>query len=383
MNKITEVTWDNLTTARFHLLKEFRFFGEIASYLRPEESELIPTAAITDKGIFLLNPNFANKATASDFVFILCHEAMHIVSATLKRRPSHANIEVWNWAGDYAINYMILDAGIKAPRKELIEPLYDTKFANQSHEEIYEELMKNKEESGKKAKNKWCDNVCCDCENAMEEGNSDLEKAKWEQRIIQAANSAREAGQLPGWVENFVANLTKPKYDWKRLLCLTMQSCIKKSFTWKRPNRRTIAINVITPGKLPELPEAIVYIDTSGSISDNDMNEALSEVMGILSVTCGKGTLILGDAEVYYFGEMTKNSIKKLPVQRGGTDFVCVFERIKKEKLKPKVFVGFSDLCGPFPSEAPNYPCIWVRPTGYQHGKAPFGRVIDAEFKKT
>lgn len=382
MAPIEQETWDRMTKARYHLFTEYPFFGEIASYIRPKPSMLMDTACITNKGEFLINPEFANKATSSDFVFILAHEAMHIVNGTLDRFPKGGNHQLWNMAGDIAINYLIVNAGISLPREELIKPLYKgfEDLFGKTHEEIYDELMKDVKKSLAKGKGKWFDSSCT-CEEFFE-GMSEAEKTGWVQRISGAAESARQAGKLPGNLENFIAKLTEPKRNWKRLLRLSVQSCLKKMFTWRKPNKRTMSMGIVTPGRISKSPDVVIYIDTSGSISDDDMNEALSEVVGILQASGGTGTLILGDAVVYYFGEVDKKSLTKLPVQRGGTDFRPVFDAITENKIKPKVFIGFSDLCGPFPETAPEYPVLWIQPTAYQNGQAPFGKVIPADFKK-
>ena len=382
LTPIEQETWDRMTKARYHMFMEHPFFGEIASYIRPKPSNLMDTACITNKGEFLIYPEFANKATASDFVFILAHEAMHIVNGTLDRFPKGGNQQLWNAAGDIAINYLIVNAGINLPREELIKPLYKgfEEYFGQTHEEIYEKLMKNAKAAAAKMKGKWVDESCT-CEEFFE-GMSEGDKATWVQRISSAAESARQAGKLPGNLEHFIAKLSEPKRNWKRILRLSVQSYLKKTFTWRKPNKRTMSMNIVTPGRVGQAPEVVVYIDTSGSISDANMNEALSEVTGILQAAGGVGQLILGDAVVYYFGEIDKKSLTKLPVQRGGTDFNPVFEAIEEKKLKPKVFIGFSDLCGPFPAKEPPFKVLWVRPSSYQTATPPWGKTIDAVFGK-
>jgi predicted metal-dependent peptidase len=52
-----------------------------------------------------------------------------------------------------------------------------------------------------------------------------------------------------------------------------------------------------------------------------------------------------------------------------------VFDWIRANRLEPDVFVGLSDLHSRFPDRAPSFPVLWVAPP--DHGKAPFGRVIE------
>ena len=57
----------------------------------------------------------------------------------------------------------------------------------------------------------------------------------------------------------------------------------------------------------------------------------------------------------------------------GGTDFNPVFDWVAQEGMEPDALVYFTDLCGPFPKKAPDYPVIWCATTKQE---APFGKTI-------
>lgn len=387
--------------ARYHLFRNYPFFGELAAYLRPipdesilcpsieyDENEkprevMMPTAAMTSDGRFLMHPDFAKKASAKDFIFILCHELMHVVNSTHKRKPDGANEMIWNIASDIAINYLIVESGIELPNEQTVIPAYKgfEKFFGQTHEEIYYQLMKEGKEKAQGLKEKgWHCDGGCNCDEAFK-NMSESEKAAWGERITAAANEAvRKAGSLPGELSRFITEITAPKRNWRRILRLQVQRVLKKEFTWRRPSRRTIGVGIYTPGVIKKATGLVTYLDTSGSMSNKDMNEAISEMHALLGLFGGKGTLILGDAQVYFVGEITKDSLKAIPVQRGGTNFIPVFDRIKEDKLEPSIFVGFSDLEGPFPSEPPPFPVVWCRPESHSVVTPPFGTLIDVKF---
>lgn len=380
MMQLTPATEDNLVRARMALIELHPFWGELTKYLRPIVSETrTPTACVDKTGQMFINPGFANKATASDLLFVFAHEAMHIVNASYARMPKKdANFALWARAADIAINYLLVnEAHIKLPRKDLIEPLYHgfEQYFNQTHEEIYQHLSHNTRMIKLVLKDtKWCDEESCTCSEMFE---LDPEEArKWQSRIQNAASLARAVGKLPGSLEPFLAEIGRPKKNWARVLALAAQRELRRRFTWRRPNRRTAAIGVLTPGMEHERPEVVVYVDTSMSMNDELLNEALTEVAEILRVA--RSTLILGDAEIYYVGKLRREELSKIPMQRGGTDFQVLFERIEKEKLKPQLLIGFTDLDGPFPDKAPGFPVIWCR-ASTSGTEAPWGQIIQMQ----
>lgn len=372
--KLTQQTEDNLIRARIALMEQFPFWGELAKFLRPQISEKETTTACVDpKGQMYLNPTFANRANATDLLFVLAHETMHIVNSSVTRFPKDGNFGLWARAADIAINYLIVVEGrVQLPRAELVRPLHEDfrQYWNMTHEEIYADLQRNPimERIAMKG-NLWCDEISCRCMEEMDPAEAD----KWQRRIQAAAEIAKGRGKLPGSLEPFLASIGRPKKNWLRVLALAAQSELLKSFTWRKPSRRTAALGLVTPSQDRERPEVVLYLDTSGSMHEDLLNEGLTEIAAILRMT--KTTMILGDAEVYFCGPVSRDELKKLPMQRGGTDFRCVFDKIAEKKLNPKLFIGFSDLDGGFPDEPPKFPTIWCRSSG-NRTTPPWGRLI-------
>jgi predicted metal-dependent peptidase len=423
---------DKEIKARIELYRRHPFFATLAQHLEVVETKAIPTAAVTWNNSLLINPDFAKKLDHKGMVFVNAHEVMHIVTACFDRRPPGADNIVWNQANDIRINQMIhYDSEMEVPDPEVIKPLgigpdFEKYKDNQWQTElIYRDLMQNRPEESNcpfcgKGENEGEDegsegggqgsgedNSDCpfhgdDCDNHGHSTGSDADgdyegywwddsaerikkdkpteqqKEEWRKRISSAAAKAKSAGQLPGGLEAFVTDILHPKHDWRQVLLNSVRSSLKGRWTWRKTGRRTAGI-VRTPGRDPKPPEALIYIDTSGSMSDDELRRAIAEIAEILRLTGGKGRLLLGDAEIYYDGEIDIGSLTNLPIQRGGTDFRPVFDKIA-EGTTPKIFVGFSDLCGPFPENAPDYPVIWCVPKSeYGMGSAPWGETIEVD----
>jgi predicted metal-dependent peptidase len=396
---INEKIMKEFVKLRIRMNDNYPFFAQIAMYLKPYATEDIPTMAVDGRGNLYINENFFTEIikTPKDALFCIAHEIMHLATDTYRRSPPAVDVNLWNQASDIAINQIIVDSGIPLPSAYIIKPLhvaYDpslAKYKNQSTEQIYFDLLKeehkNKKHSGDtkcghstgtskdgRFKGMWWDDSS-EKINRSEEANKEEMIAEWKDRIAAAAEAAKTAGKLPGSLGQFCSGLLVPKKNWRRELSRYASPILKGGWTWRRISRRTSGV-VRTPGRLPKPPTAIVYIDTSGSISDNEIIRALSEIKSIIELCGGKVRLLLGDTEIYYDGEMTPSALKNVPVQRGGTDFNCLFAAIGKSK--PDVLVAFTDLYGPAPAEAPAYPVIWCCYEG-SHGKVPWGRLIEVE----
>jgi hypothetical protein len=86
------------------------------------DKEITDTMAVDQGRHLFVNPEFAKKELAdeNDFLFVLAHEAMHIVMLSLFRLGNR-NHDIWNIATDAIINWTLVDEGLR-PFKEGIVP---------------------------------------------------------------------------------------------------------------------------------------------------------------------------------------------------------------------------------------------------------------------
>lgn len=416
---------EKIFRARFDLYGTHPFFAQIAQYLKPQVCNDIPTMGVTANGDLLVNEEFAARLNAADMKWVLAHEAMHVVTMTHGRMPEGAYPIIWNIASDAVINYIITDdAHIEMVRHEALggKPIYGgeyAKYKDSTTEQAYYDLIQNAEKmlgmslgkfleeyegdgegaaasgnGGKgKMKDRWWDDSGSrlgkkgNTKGTDQNGNAksdggmtEEQKSQWKGRIASAAAAAKQRGQMSGALDQFVTSMLQPKKDWKRELRAMAMTAIKTQWTWKIPSRRTTG-KIRTPGKSRGTPTAICYIDTSGSMSDQELQRCLSETSQIFKICGGKGHLILGDSEIYFSGEMKADSLTSLKeVRRGGTDFTVLFDHIEETfDKRPAILVGFTDLCGPFPKNPPNFPVVWCRPKSGYAGAAPWGRLIEVE----
>jgi predicted metal-dependent peptidase len=143
-----------------------------------------------------------------------------------------------------------------------------------------------------------------------------------------------------------------------------------------RPDKRLLQYGVYYPSPKSELLKIAVAVDTSGSVSDNQLDEFLTEVRNILqSFSSFRARLLACDAAVHAdmmaVHDSDFESFLKCLSGSGGTDFRPVFKKIDDDP--PEVLVYLTDGDGTYPDSNQPFDVIWVMNS---YREPPFGRVI-------
>jgi predicted metal-dependent peptidase len=185
-------------------------------------------------------------------------------------------------------------------------------------------------------------------------------------------------GQLPASLERFTDGIIKPKLNPYETLRRFITDTARNGVTWSRPNRRFIGRGLYLPARRSlELKPLAVVVDTSGSITPEDLAQFEAEINAVLEEFKTDILLIYCDSAAACIEEIRAEDlpIKIKPVGGGGTDFRPAFQEIEKRNYTPSVLIYLTDLCGEFPEKAPEYPVLWAK-IGSEKIKAPFGEVI-------
>ncbi len=380
---VDENAMKKIKIAVVNIINTLEFFATVLFSLNLVEDRNIKTMA-TDGISIAYNPDFVKGLSIDEIVFILCHECMHNILLHFIRRGNRNLIDImtghsiWNYAGDYAIN-LLLDGIGKRPEWVL----YDKKYENLSTEEIYEMLI-----SGKKIiKGSSVDvgnmgagdringdvqetgSIQSRNDNTVYKGNSELSDNKnneseleklWNNIANQAA--ARQQGNLPSGMARFIGNIGKPVINWKTELKKFITNIYNK-LTYKIPNRKYIHGRVYIPGVKrssdDEFDNAVIAIDTSGSINQEELNLFATELNSIYKqLNINTSYVIWCDSKIgniQKFGYNESFKIDKLkPVGGGGTSFIPPFEWINdnliKKGKKPCFVLYFTDSYGEVPN---------------------------------
>lgn len=110
---------------------------------------------------------------------------------------------------------------------------------------------------------------------------------------VELENSrSRGNGTCDAFLETMISLMSPPKVDWRTIFRQTIARTYsemvigKSETTYKSVNRRYSGNNVIFPGKRDVLPQAMIAVDTSGSMSQEDYRVALTEIKAITDKVC-------------------------------------------------------------------------------------------------
>jgi len=172
--------------------------------------------------------------------------------------------------------------------------------------------------------------------------------------LEQTLNEAKERGKIPGGMQSMIDNLyfKDPIISWKKELRHIIGSIpcpYKKTMRVKnrrQPNRADI-LGRVNDRKI----NVAVCVDTSGSVSDDELKYFFNELFNIIKDVKTEVTLIQCDASVNSCDKIKdKSDVKKVKINgRGGTCFEPAFKYIKEEipKMdKPSVVIYFTDGYG-------------------------------------
>lgn len=383
-----------------------------------------PTMATNGKTIWI-DQDFIESLTVAEAVFVLCHEVGHAMWRHMTRGKLYMdmgfdgrpfNSMLWNVAGDFVINDMLVKSKIgKMPKIGLL----DSRFSYEMLvDDVYRKLLKENEcktcgGSGQEKTDEGDgdqqggsgaggDKPCPDCGGSgsgsgygptldthiMEsagEGEAVDSEAQWKRAVASAKDAAKAMGQMPAHLERFVDTLLEAKVPWEDKLRKSMSKKIGRDTTnWNRPHRRRyITQGVIMPTYNGFGAGHIVFaVDTSGSMSEDELKQALGECDKILA-DCNpeRVTLIGCDARVETVIELQDGDRLADNIPRigggGGTSFIPPFKWVEEQGCKPDTLVYFTDTGGTFPSEPPPYPTIWC--CSQHWNEPPFGEVIHME----
>jgi predicted metal-dependent peptidase len=145
------------------------------------------------------------------------------------------------------------------------------------------------------------------------------------------------------------------------------------------PNRRFLSQGLYLPElRNPELGLIALLVDTSGSITQQDLNAIASEVGGILTAYKTELLVVYVDAAVQGHTLFSSEDAEiKLELKGGGgTDFRPGYAFIDEHGHQPTAAVYLTDgYCRAFPNE-PEFPTLWALTQKNSYFEPPFGEVI-------
>jgi len=387
MTKLT--TEERIKSCQIRLLQENPFWAYLTLYLKfqkvpPEQTKVKWKdggfgMGVDINGNVFYSEDFVNELDSETLLGTITHELSHLVFATILRQGSRDK-EMFNVASDLAINSLLIRDEFKLPKGVLIpnnNDEFDTGFgvikdvSKLTAEEIYDLLPKIKIKVGYytatdgKGKEKEIGKVLdvhiegkgADGKELTEEEKREIGK-EWQNRVLEAYISAKQKGDVPEGIERFVGKLFESKINWKTILQRYIINSIPYSFTYARPNKRSISIGEYMPSTLKEKVSIGICVDVSGSVGDDELGEFLSEIVGIarafqdtLEMTIYFHETEINEKDVYVIANGNIEKIMDMKIHGGGgTSHIQPFKFIQENLRGSRAVIfltdGFSDLDG-------------------------------------
>jgi len=196
-----------------------------------------------------------------------------------------------------------------------------------------------------------------------------------EKTIAVIEKMKKTIGSVPSGIERFIKIHLKSQVPWYRILLSFIHNIVSgaEEYRWEKPDfRHPLSDKIVMPGLVEvDLDDIIFVIDTSGSMSDNQISQIAAEISKVAQYL-DEIVVITTDAAIQERIKARNLSelFKKLKFKGGGgTDFRPLFNEVKK----CAAMVFFTDGFAYYPTEPPKYPVLWVLTK--ENAKPPFGKV--------
>ena len=386
-------------TEVFHMLQKYPFYGAITQQLERVIDTSCPSAAVAfkdNKYFIYANPEFMEKLSDADRTAVLVHEILHVaLGHTWRLEGINTEHIIKNLAADLVVNQYVkfenLPGAITIDKYGFPPHLTVHEYIN-----LLKQYMQDNPQSGEgdgqsgggegdgegqsgdgnSSMKDRGDANSHEWAKAQDDGNTIMKEVIGKNILEHAI--AQNHGKIPLEVEQEIKNLLMiGKIPWTQIIRRFVDNSRKYLEEPNRfkPNRRQ-PTNIMAPGKRRiDLSKLLIGIDTSGSVSEEEISYFLSEVVRI-AATKTEITIVECDAEIHKTYSPT--NIHKIQTQvkgRGGTDFNPVFKYAKENKFKYVVY--FTDLeCNNPKDEYKHIHTIWVVQKSKQKRPVSFGTVI-------
>jgi predicted metal-dependent peptidase len=345
-----------LTKVRIQLLTRSVFLATILLSLKTRIGrDDVPTAGVNSTTL-AVNPDFFDPLTFEQQIGLIAHEAWHLAFNHAGRRGDR-DPYIWNAAGDFVINFLLVSTGFQIPEGGC----YDPQYAGMSTEEVYELLRQNPQ----RIPQTFVVDMMPEDQNGKggAKGNQQEIKAAIDQILVKAKVASElageKAGNIPGEILRYIEELLNPILPWYEYLYRYLSQFVKQDYSWTRPNRRYD--EYLPSQRSPTIGKIQIAIDTSGSITKEMLKEILSEIQNIRD-TFTPDELEILDCDWVIHNKFTIDSQTNLLdlefTGGGGTSFLPVINYC--QETKPEVLIYFTDLEAEHITEEPGFPTLWV-----------------------
>jgi predicted metal-dependent peptidase len=367
----------NIQRASLGLRMSAPFFAGLLLFADVQPKIGLGTAATDGKTIFY-DPAYLTTLTVKQVQGLLMHEVLHCALQHIPRRQLR-DPELWNFAADIVVNGMIASLkGYELPLGAIRRPALEHFCV----EEVYAILERTAVAIPTALiLDLSYNNIGGVGEGKQEAVNGGESEAYWQHAIrcaqMMAEANERGRGSIPAEFDRELRFAEAPQIDWKTAL---WRFLVRTPCDFHGYDRRFIHSGLYIDDLAGESLKVHIAIDTSASVSDLEISQFLAEVQSIVGayphIDCN---LYYADADLHGPYKLDRSTEIPPPKGGGGTSFRPFFEAVEEMESSQEddLCIYLTDGFGDFPTEAPDYPVMWVlAPGGANDAMFPFGDIL-------
>lgn len=370
---------DKLAIGRLEVMRRAPYFGAMVTALVPTPCDWVPTIGVTASGLLPYNDAWIRQRTRDEVVALYWHEVMHLVLNHHGRRGER-DPYLWNVAGDIFIN----DQGRSTLNLQFPPGGWFPELIGAAQgltaDEYYSLLLKLGKEvvEGKApgAPGDWQSGNCGSGagnrsagepeDQAAEGGRSESEVQQVRLSVAAAVRAHTQSsgsgrGNLPLGLDRWAGEAgLPPKVPWQTLLQRTIRRAVAfrpgaVDYTFNRVARRQAGVGFgvgcpVIPAMVQPCPRVAVVLDTSGSMSGEQLVRGIAETRGVLKACGSQIEFMSCDYAVHSHGPVASPAQLAAMVKGGGgSSFVPAFHALARSRDRPSlaIFMTDGDICVP------------------------------------
>lgn len=376
-----------LSGALLKLSLEFPYLTAAFWAMHRIPTEEVETMAVDSRWRLYYNPDqVAYHWSVPETSAVLYHEVCHLLRDHAGRAPAEVNGDehsafLWNLAADAEINDDLIAEGQPLPGNPVLPATIECPD-KLTAEEYYLHLQKTHCKAGDEPKTSETgvgEGNCGSCAHGHTEafektanaagikGLPDGEAILIHRTVAQEIHQQMKKqgrGSIPGGWERWADKILKPPtVNWRQELAASVRRALaetsgRTNYRYSKPGRRQASLpDFVVPGLVQPVAKVAVAIDTSGSMGEEDLTQAVSETAGILKAQglCDGVTVFTVDASVHACKRVfDPRQIRPLLKGGGGTDMGVALRASESLRPIPDIMVVITDGYTPWPESPPS-----------------------------
>lgn len=344
---------DTVNDLKYRLFKYASFYAAILTQLQFIESKEVGVAA-TDGLRIYYNNKYMSKLTEGQRNYIIMHEIFHVMLLHCTRDTGR-DPEIWNIAADCIVNCFIDKFAQQVRGSMILLQRPDGGCFMQGADEYSVEALYELMSDGSYSNEKY-QLIISKFDNKKQSDllvSDSVEKKEYiRQSILELMENATTWGNDGSEVTDRIFSLitARKRLPWKRLLKNLMIQDFVEDSSYITPERKYLHMGMIVSGwgmlESEAMPDIWAFVDASGSVSDEVINEFLAQLYIISKELGAVLNIAYWDTAVTDVYKKIKNAsdVQNCTLKHsGGTDPTCIYEYLKNNKIMPEAMLILTD----------------------------------------